>query len=64
VFIGTLGEGVYMTTESGKIVLKIMDGLIDLNVVSLIIHDDYLYAGTYGCGLWRRSINEIISSGK
>jgi hypothetical protein len=64
VFVGTLGEGVFMSLNNELNMYKVNKGLIDLNIISLSIKDNYLFIGTYGCSIWKRAINEIIASDK
>ncbi|HTX18840.1 MAG TPA: T9SS type A sorting domain-containing protein [Bacteroidota bacterium] len=45
--------GVSLSTDCGWTWAPINSGLPDMNVQSLLISDGYLYAGTYGGGVWK-----------
>jgi photosystem II stability/assembly factor-like uncharacterized protein len=56
IFAGT-GNGVFQSTNNGSEWTHI--GLDNLTVLSLGITQSYLLAGTYGAGLWYRSLSEL-----
>ncbi|MFZ4590975.1 MAG: T9SS type A sorting domain-containing protein [Ignavibacteria bacterium] len=57
---GTLG-GVYLSTNSGSNwFLKNQGFGVNPSISSLLISNNYVFAGTYGAFVWRRSLSEII----
>ena len=71
-FAGTWGGGVFLSTDNRKNWTNVNTGLMGPDVVPVgasgtIIHalafdDGYLYASTYGDGVWRRPLSEMITS--
>ena len=57
-FVATL-KGVYSTIDSGQNWYPLNEGLIKLSTGGIEILDDTLYVGTYGSGVWKRSIQDI-----
>jgi photosystem II stability/assembly factor-like uncharacterized protein len=57
--IATLGDGVYISKDNGKSWNQINSGLTDLNVISLTFNDNYLFAGTYGMGVWKYPLAKL-----
>lgn len=51
--------GVYFTNDFGQNWVSINNGLINLDLSSIKIMNDTLYVGTYGNGIWKRSLHEI-----
>jgi len=55
-------RGIYHTSDNGTTWNRITDDSMDQNVQRLGIDDTFLYAGTYGSGVWRRPLSEIITN--
>ncbi|MBK9334995.1 MAG: T9SS type A sorting domain-containing protein [Ignavibacteria bacterium] len=53
--------GVYITTNNGTSWVEVNNGLTNNFVYSLAITGTNLFAGTFGGGVWRRPLSEIIS---
>jgi hypothetical protein len=58
---GTYG-GVFSSTDNGEQWAEIDEGLIALQVTSLAADGEDLLAGTLGGGVWRRGLEEIVTS--
>jgi len=58
----TLGDGVFISRDNGRSWRQLNSGFIDLNVISLSFDDSYLFAGTYGMGLWKYPLDKLISA--
>ena len=57
IYAGT-SSGVYFSTNGGSNWTAMNEGLLMTNVTSLgLYHDNYLYAGTDGAGMWRWTLN-------
>lgn len=57
IYAGT-SSGVYFSTNGGSNWTAMNEGLIVTTVTSLgLYHDNYLYAGTDGAGMWRWTLN-------
>jgi len=64
-FAGTCYSGVLLSTNNGNSWLNINQGFGNINTIySLIIANSYIFAGTYGHSVWRRSLAEIIGISK
>jgi hypothetical protein len=61
IFAGAEEGGVFLSTDNGVNWTSINQGLIDLSVRSLAISDSIVYLGTSNHGVWRRSLNEVLS---
>ncbi|MBM4159268.1 MAG: T9SS type A sorting domain-containing protein [Ignavibacteria bacterium] len=60
IFAGTENYGVYHTTNSGQNFIQINQGFPEIiDVSSLIIANNYIFAGTLGHFAWRRKLDEI-----
>ncbi|MBN2681951.1 MAG: T9SS type A sorting domain-containing protein [Bacteroidales bacterium] len=57
--IVSTSKGLFYTGNFGQNWYQSNDGLINKNVSSLEILNDTLYAGTYGNGVWKQSINDL-----
>jgi photosystem II stability/assembly factor-like uncharacterized protein len=58
IFAGTIGRGVYRSTDQGKTWTEVNSGLTITLVLALIINSDqYLFAGTYLGGVFRSTDN-------
>ncbi len=60
-FAGT-GRGVFHSTNNGTSWTQVNTGLTDTNVIALATSGTNLFAGTYGHGVWRRPLSEMIAS--
>jgi photosystem II stability/assembly factor-like uncharacterized protein len=57
------GNGVFLSTNNGASWKDIGPGLpASTDILSLAIDGTHIYAGTFGTGVWRRPLSEIISS--
>jgi len=64
-FAGFSNGGVFLSTNNGANWLNKNQGFISIpSVFSLIITNDYIFAGTYDQSVWRRSYTEIITGTK
>ena len=54
--------GVFASTNNGVTWRDIGQGLPDEYASVFCITDGYIYAGTYGAGVWRRALSDIVSS--
>ena len=62
IFAGA-GSGVYLLIRTdGYHWLPVHPNLSDSSVLSLMIHDGYLFAGTFKGGVWRRPLSEMIAT--
>jgi hypothetical protein len=60
IFAGA-GDGVWLSTNNGTNWLQKNQGFSVITLVSaLLITNNYIFAGTYGNSVWRRSLTEII----
>ncbi len=61
IFAGTGYFGVYITTNNGQNWIVKNEGFpSNISVSSLLIFNDYIYAGTEGYSVWRRPLSDII----
>ncbi|MDP4115750.1 MAG: T9SS type A sorting domain-containing protein [Bacteroidota bacterium] len=60
IFAGSY-NGIYFSADTGRIWQRIDDGFGGSPVFCLVIKGDYIYAGTYGTGIWRRLLSEIFT---
>lgn len=60
VYAGTNLNGVYVSNDNGATWVQKNEGLTNLWVSALTIKDNYLYAGTSGAGVWKRSLTELV----
>jgi len=59
-FVGTVGDGVFRSVVFDY--TDISAGLTNMDVRALTISGDFLFAATYGAGVWKRSLGEIVVS--
>lgn len=59
-FAGTDGGGVYFSIDSARTWIAVGAGLEYANVRALAVSGNYLYAGSYGTGVWRRPLSELM----
>jgi len=61
ILAGTADSGVYISTNNGTSWISKNQGLNSIQIVmSLLISNNYIFAGTYGSSIWRRPLSEII----
>jgi photosystem II stability/assembly factor-like uncharacterized protein len=61
VFAGTASGNVFLSTNNGTRWVNINDGLAtDETIGSFAFCGTKIYAGTYGAGVWERSLSEIV----
>lgn len=61
-FAGTKDGGVFLANDNRTSWTAVNDGLSNLRIHSLAGNDMYLFAGTDGSGVWRRSLSEMTTS--
>jgi hypothetical protein len=63
IFAGSVGNGVWRSTNYGNTWTQINDGLGSgaYNVLSLGADDQYLFAGTVSSSIWRRPLSQIVT---
>lgn len=61
VLAGTLSGGVYLSRDNGLNWIQKNEGLDTLYIQSLLISNDYIFAGSMGKGVYRRSLSEIVN---
>jgi len=61
VFASTDSGGVFLSSNNGTNWTSVNAGLASAFVAKLVVSDTYLFAGTYGGGLWRRPLSEMIT---
>jgi hypothetical protein len=63
IFAGSVGNGVWRSTNYGNSWSQINDGLGSgaYNVLSLGADDQYLFAGTNGSSIWRRPLSQVVT---
>lgn len=62
IFVGTYNYGVYLSTDNGSSWQELNNGLFGLGGYSIsdfIIRGEYLYAGTYGAGVFTINLNTL-----
>ncbi len=62
IFAGTWPSGVFLSTDNGDSWSAVNTGLTSRDVKSLFVLGTNLYAGTYGGGVWRRPLSEMVTS--
>ena len=60
IFAGADPSGVYLSSDNGISWVPKNEGLGNSNIVSFISNNDYLFAGTRGGSVWKRSLSELI----
>jgi len=60
-FAGT-SEGIFITINNGTSWSPVSTGLMNTDIKTLIISGTDLFAGTWGDGVWRRPISDMITS--
>ena len=63
IFAGSVGNGVWRSTNYGNTWTQINDGLGSgaYNVLSLGTDDQYLFAGTVSSSIWRRPLSQVVT---
>ncbi|GEM_PF-1322793 len=62
-FSGSGSAGVFLSTNGGTNWSAVSTGLADQVILSLLIYNSKLYAGTGGTGLWERLLSEFEPTG-
>ncbi len=60
-FVATNG-GVFLSTNNGTGWTQVNTGLTNTDIRSLAVIGEFLYAGTWGDGIWRRALSQMITS--
>ena len=61
IFAGTDSNGVYLSTNNGANWINKNQGFNVISTIgALLISNNYIFSGTYGNSVWRRSLSEII----
>lgn len=60
VLAGTSNGGVYFSPDNGTNWSQVNEGLTDLRINAMIIHDNIIYAGTQTAGLWKRPLSDLV----
>ena len=58
---GTNYGGVYISSDNGDTWQEFNENLTYIPVISLTADSQYVYAGTYEYGMWRRQIEDVIN---
>jgi hypothetical protein len=61
VFAGT-DNGVFVSSNGGTSWANVNTGLIDTNITAMTVSTNYLWAGTFTHGVWRRELSQFTSS--
>ncbi|MGV8017704.1 MAG: T9SS type A sorting domain-containing protein [Ignavibacteria bacterium] len=63
IIAGTQTQGVYLSTNGGTTWIQKNEGFpnVDLNILSINISNNYVFAGVSNYSVWKRDYNEIIS---
>ncbi len=63
IFAGSVGNGVWRSTNYGNTWSQINDGLGSgaYNVLSLGADNQYIFAGTNGSSIWRRPLSQVVT---
>jgi hypothetical protein len=64
IFAGHFDRGVYLSTDYGTSWSQVNNGLMDTTICSLTINGNYIFAGTYRSGVWKRSLSELVGVSK
>lgn len=62
ILIGTYDGHVYHSTDNGDSWEDVSEGLTNSRITSFAFHDNHVFVGTDGTGVWRRPIAEIFSN--
>jgi hypothetical protein len=60
VFAGTSSGGVRLSTNNGTSWAAVNTGLTPYDIRSLVIVGSDIYCGTYGNGVWKRALSEMV----
>ena len=60
IFVATRNNGVYFSSDSGLNWVQKNEGLENLDVYSLVLTPDYIFAGTRGKSAWKRPLYELV----
>jgi photosystem II stability/assembly factor-like uncharacterized protein len=59
VFAGTTMNGIYMSSDNGTTWRAKNEGILNNNIHGLLIYNGFIFAGSYGKGIYRRTIQDI-----
>jgi len=62
VFAGTYGDGVFLTTDNGTSWVDVNSPSFNKFINALAVIDEYIYAGTFDGGVYRRPLSQIITA--
>ena len=54
-------DGVFASSDNGATWATENSGLLDTNILALIVSGNYAFAGVGGTGVWRRPLSEIVT---
>lgn len=60
-FVGS-DHGVFISNDGGSSWVAVNQGLDNTAIASFAVHNGYLYASTWGNGVWRRLLSEMTTS--
>ena len=60
IFTSTVDDGVFLSSDTGSSWSSTNEGLTNLNVTSLAANGTSIFAGTYGNGVFKRSLSDIL----
>lgn len=55
-------RGVFLSRDNGAHWTGVNDGLANMQIRSLAVNNENLFAGSWGSGVWRRSLPEMIAT--
>ena len=61
IFAGTWGDGVHLYSKQGSNWTAVNSGLMHDTIVTLAVNKNYIFAGTYLNGIWRRSLSDFAT---
>jgi photosystem II stability/assembly factor-like uncharacterized protein len=61
IIVGTWDQGMYLSADTGTSWRMINAGLSESQINALGTCGPYLFAGTYGAGIWRRQIHDMVT---
>jgi len=64
ILFAQINSGLFSSTNNGISWFSINDGFDKIPISSFAVGDTFMYAGSWGEGVWRRKLSEIISDAK
>ena len=61
IYVGTDCCGVYLSSNNGTNWTAVNAGLTNLEIHPIVVCDSFVYAGTWGSGVWSRSLSNLLS---